>query len=142
MVTKEHYYQVKLFVSFLCTLTLILILTSCNNEQNINEEKHQVPAEIITSKGKINIPSSAFMDGRDMDAKPPLTIMKINIWDAVPRTRPICKLSHGAQVEVSDAKYLDNEERYYFKVKSGSCDGWVSDTFISPEKQKPIGDKM
>jgi hypothetical protein len=47
---------------------------------------------IATAKGTFEVPGIAFVDGQDPDATPPLTVMRINVWDAVPRRQAVCKL--------------------------------------------------
>jgi len=34
------------------------------------------------------------------------------------------------------------EARYYFKVRVGSCEGWVSEPFVSAEYHEPVGDQF
>jgi hypothetical protein len=100
------------------------------------------PETITTFRGDIVVPGTGYMDGRDSEAVPPLTVMEINIWDKVPRVSVVCKLAHGTQVSVLEAKWDDDEGRYYFRVKSGSCEGWVSEPFVSPEYHAPEGDEF
>lgn len=95
---------------------------------------------IETRKAFIRVPGEAYMDGRDRNAS--ATLMRINIWDDVPRSRPVCEIAHGEEVRVLEAKLYEPEERYYFKVRSGSCVGWVSEPFLSVEKHPPIGDRF
>lgn len=106
------------------------------------EPKTPTPRTITTSKGSFNLPGNAFLDGRDVDATPPLTIMTINVWDSVPRSRVVCKLEHGTSIQLLDARLLSSENRYYFEVRSGSCTGWVPETFLSTQYEEPIGDRM
>jgi len=68
--------------------------------------------------------------------------MKINIWDGVPRKKQVCELDHGTKVELLDAMKDKEEDRYYFRIRKGSCEGWVSEPFLSTEEHSPIGDKM
>lgn len=97
---------------------------------------------VTTSKGSFAIPGFAFLDGRDLGAIPPLTVMNINIWDGVPRQRVLCVLRHGTSIDVLDAEFYEAEDRYYFHVRSGSCDGWVSEPFLSLQYYPPEGDEM
>jgi hypothetical protein len=103
---------------------------------------YHAPRTITTSKGDFSVPGTAFMDGRDLEAEPPLTIMNINIWNAAHRQRVVCRLQHGTNVEVLDATLYSEEGRYYFQVRSGSCEGWVPESFLSPEYQAPVGDQI
>lgn len=102
------------------------------------------PVNIITTDEgeEIPVPGNAFMDGRDLEAKPALTVMTINIWDQVPRQQAVCKLQHGDSVQILDAKHYASENRYYFKVRKGLCEGWLSEPFLSAEQHEPVGDKM
>lgn len=97
---------------------------------------------ISTSKGQFSVPGTAYMDGRDEEASPPLTLMSINIWGGVPRQQVACKLSHGKKVDLVNVQYSDSEGRYYFRVQSGSCEGWVSEPFLSPSYVEPTGDRI
>jgi len=104
-----------------------------------------VPAtqNVETAEGyTFAVPGSAFVDGRSLEEQPPLTIMSINIWGEVPRLKAVCDLQHGTEVQLLEAQYYEPEERYYFLLKSGSCKGWLSENFLSPEKQEPIGDQL
>src|SRR5690606_28417967 len=73
------------------------------------------PVTITTTKGEFTVPGDAFMDGRDPEARPPLTINKINIWNTVPRQRVVCTLGHGVAVDVLEVREVAEEDRYYFK---------------------------
>lgn len=97
---------------------------------------------ISTSKGQFSVPGTAYMDGRDEEASPPLTLMNINIWNGVPRQQVTCKLPHGKKVDLANVQYSDSEGRYYFRVHSGSCEGWVSEPFLSPSYVEPTGDRI
>ena len=68
--------------------------------------------------------------------------MEINIWNGVPRTRVVCTLQHGAAVRLHEVKWVEDEERYYLRVKGDGCEGWVSDPFVSPQFSEPVGDQM
>lgn len=98
------------------------------------------PRTIDTDKGTVEVPGTAYIDGRDPSASPPLTIKSINIWDSVSRTKVVCKLEHGTQVNLLDVKRRPEESRYYFLVRSGSCEGWLPESFLSREYQEPVGD--
>jgi hypothetical protein len=97
---------------------------------------------ISTSKGQFGVPGTAHMDGRDEEASPPLTLMNINIWSGVPRQQVTCKLPHGEKVDLVNVQYSDSEGRYYFKVQSESCQGWVSEPFLSPSFVELTGDRI
>ena len=128
---------------------LALLVLACNGSETVDlptpsreAKMRQTPQTIVTSKGSFSVPGTAFMDGRDPEASPPLTVMCINIWDAVPRQRVVCKLQHGNKVEVLGAKMHNEENRYYFRIRRGPCEGWVSEPFVSPEDHEPVGDQL
>lgn len=98
--------------------------------------------QVTASNGTFTIPGTAYMDGRDIEAKPPLTLMNINIWDGVQRGRAICTLRHGTNVNLLDAKWSSEESRYYFQVQSNSCKGWVPEWFVNTIYQPPVGDRV
>ncbi len=100
------------------------------------------PQIITTTRGVLQVPGNAFMDGRDQEANPPLTVMNINIWNSASRSRVVCILQHGAAVKVLEAKWAKDEDRYYLWVKGEGCEGWVSDPFVSPQYYEPVGDQM
>jgi len=101
------------------------------------------PQVIVTQKGeRIEVGGIAYMDGRDPDAKPPCTIMHINVWDQVPGQKVVCSLVHGDKVHVLAARPRE-DDRYYFKVSGpGACTGWVSGPFLSTEFQNLVGDPV
>ena len=88
------------------------------------------------------VPGSAFADGRDEDAQPPLTIMRINAWDAAQRQRVVCQVPHAAAVQLLDAQYVPSEERHYFLVEAAGCKGWLPESFLSATRKPPIGDRQ
>jgi hypothetical protein len=100
------------------------------------------PQVLTTAKGDLEVPGSGFLDGRDPEASPPGTVISINIWDGVPRQKVVCALSHGVSLDILDVGYYADESRYYFRVRSGSCEGWVSEPFVSPEYHPPVGDAL
>lgn len=106
------------------------------------DDATSTPMIITTIRGTLQVPGDAFMDGRDQEAQPPLTIMNINIWNNASRSRVVCTLAHGAAVEVREAKWADDEDRYYLKIKGDNCEGWVSDPFVSPQWHEPVGDQF
>lgn len=72
--------------------------------------------EIQTSEGKFIVPGFAYVDGRDPNAYPPITLMDPNIWDSINRNRPICTIRHGKKVKLLNAElfylYLSFNHRY------------------------------
>jgi len=88
------------------------------------------------------VPGSAFADGRDQESQPPLTIMRVNVWNTVPRQSVACQVPHGAALSLSEARYVQDEERYYFLVDGDGCKGWLPESFISAASEPPIGDRQ
>jgi hypothetical protein len=97
-----------------------------------------VPQDVTTTKGRFTVPGRGFIDGRDLEAKPPLMVMQVNVWDAVPRRRIVCTLPHGDFVELLESKRDDGESRAYFRVRGGQCEGWLAESFVSQDKESPI----
>ena len=104
--------------------------------------KTDEPAQIKTTKGSFSVPGKAFADGRDPEATPPLTIMRINVWDGVPRRQRKCQVAHAAPLELLSVRRDDGEGRYYFQIRSGSCEGWSPESFLSAKTEAPVGDRM
>lgn len=109
-----------------CVGMIILDALTADTPTTINA------GEVITDNGSFTIPGDGIMDGYDEEAKPPLTVDPINIWNAVPRTRVVCEVRHSATVQIDRAQRYSPENRYYFHVTSGSCSGWVSENFVLP----------
>jgi len=97
---------------------------------------------VTTSKGNFVVPGTAYMDGRDLQASPPLTVMNINVWEGVPRQNRVCSLQHGTKVELLEAQFYSGEQRYYFRVQSGYCEGWVPESFVSNKRHRAVGDRF
>jgi hypothetical protein len=99
---------------------------------------------ITTTRGTITVPGTAYLDGRDSEANDPSTVMEINIWESPGPDRGIflCFLEHGTEVRITDFEFVSEEDRYYFFAESGTCNGWLPESFISPSYQEPIGDEI
>ena len=105
------------------------------------------PAEqtIDTPKGSFVVPGTAFMDGRDPDARPPMTVMRINVRNGVhgrSMRGVLCDVLHGTEVQLLSARYNSSESRYYFQIKVGACKGWVAAPFLAQQWKPPEGDQM
>lgn len=99
--------------------------------------------EITTERGTLVIPGAAYMDGRDLEAPAPLTIMNITVWaSAGRRLVKDCTLAHGEEVELLSASRNSSEDRYYLEVRGKLCEGWVSEPFVSPEHHAPVGERV
>jgi len=133
---------------YLSIAVATVLVCGCNKADESNSTQSRTTPQKQETKihisrgGEVTVPGFAYLDGRDQEASPPLTMMRINIWDNAPRKQIVCSLTHGDRVELMDSRYLSSESRYYLKIKSGSCTGWIPDTFISAEKHAPIGDKI
>lgn len=95
---------------------------------------------IETQDDTLIVPGNGFIDGRDLEAIEPITLEQINIWNNVSRTRVVCTLKHGTPVKLDEAKYVDEEQRWYLKVSTNSCEGWVSKPFVSSQKHPAEGE--
>jgi len=150
---KENNYAKNIYLFIIITFSLLVFSCDRNTKQgevgNKNDFKkdsmskvvRQTPKDISLPKGLIKIPGYAFIDGRDLQAKPPLTISSINVWDSyIYKRKVVCKISHGTEIRILDAVYESEEGRYYIKVKYDNYEGWVSVSFISSKKMKPVGD--
>jgi hypothetical protein len=126
---------------FAAVILVALALCSCS-ESPPAKDASQTPASVTTTKGQFVVPGKAFADGRDLEANPRLTIMKINVWDGVPRRRMVCQVTHGDAVELISATRDDGEGRYYFQIRSKGCEGWLPESFLSQERESVTGDRM
>jgi len=90
----------------------------------------------------VSAPGIAYLDGRDFEAKPPLTVMRINLWDGVPRTCVVATVRHGQRVRVLRREWEESEKRYYYLVWRWFKLGWVSAPFLNPFRMEPIGDRL
>jgi hypothetical protein len=99
-----------------------------------------VPAAttIKTEKGEFQVPGRAYLDGRDLEAQPPVTVMNIRVWQSPFRTHAICTAEHATQVDLLEVQRSAEEKRYYFRVRAPKCEGWVPETSLSTKKNAPI----
>lgn len=115
---------------------LLLTLTACG------EATKTTVRTVTTPAGSFTVPGTAYIDGRDPDASPPATIMNIRTWDGVPRTKVGCTILHGTRVHILSVQKEATENRYYFEVDSGSCKGWIPESFIGTQASDPVGDQL
>ena len=146
--TEQQSAKVKQLLFFLAALSC-MVLAGCRASPTPSPD---APVEdvstrtITTDKGTFEVPGIAYIDGRDPNASPPLTIRNINIWSSPDRlssadpTKVPCRLKHGTSVELTDYKLNASESRYYFRIRSGSCEGWLPEPFLSREYEEPVGD--
>lgn len=82
--------------------------------------------------------STAWIDGRDTEAKPPLTLRRVRVWSSTQRTRPACEIEHGRRVTVAAIERSGGRQNAL--VKLGDCQGWLtSDLFLSSTRQPRAG---
>lgn len=100
---------------------------------------------VATENGVFDIPGTGYIDGRDLEANPSLTIMEVKVWDGVDYLRrPICRLPHGTQVKILDIKQDPDfdDTWYHFQIQGSSCEGWLTWRFVNTEKHDPVGDRI
>ena len=97
-----------------CALAVIVLSVACGADptppptvEAVAPVQRPTTGKLETSKGILTVPGPAYMDGRDTEAQPPLTVMSINVWDAVPRRTVTCSLPHGAMVDIAEATFGD-----------------------------------
>lgn len=81
-----------------------------------------------------------YLDGRDPDAQPPLTVGTINLWDSPARQRVVGQLRHGTKVRILERVWKKEESRWYYRVRRGFRRGWMPGTFLSAEEPGIVGD--
>lgn len=122
----------------LCGLSFML---SSTGESDLENE----PRTVSTQKGTFSVPGNGFIDGRDVDAVPALTIMEVRVRDGVGSgRRAVCKIPHGTAMQILDVKQDPDvsSQWYHFQVQSGSCKGWVTWWFVSTQKFEPVGERI
>lgn len=126
-----------LVLVFICLVgsAVILILRSNNSVVTVNTTAP--PRKIQAHYGDFTIPGTGYIDGRDVNADPPLTIMYVSIFNKE-KTERICSVDHGTLVELLDYDYQESR----FKVKSDRCEGWLTDWFINSQTYPPVGEKI
>lgn len=89
---------------------------------------------------RFQVGQRVFIDGRDPQGQPPLTIRHINLWRNCPGERVVGKAHHGSRVRVLERKYHTDEARWYFQVRAGRRCGWLPGDFLSQRREPNIGD--
>jgi hypothetical protein len=100
------------------------------------------PTTVKTDKGVFVVPGKAHADGRDTEASPPLTVMKISVWETAARTRRVCAVAHGEPVDLVASSRVEAEERFYFQIRTKACEGWVPEAFLSLKRHPPVGSRQ
>ncbi len=57
-------------------------------------------------------------------------VAEINAWTTAQRTELKCRVKHGAAATISGLEYVAADERWYVSISSGSCAGWVPESFV------------
>jgi hypothetical protein len=97
---------------------------------------------IETEDGLITVPGSAYMDGRDLEADPPVTVMNIDVWNSPQQLEVVCQIEHGTPVEVLALEENLADHREALQIRSSDCEGWVPVSFVSPKQHEPEGDQF
>lgn len=87
----------------------------------------------------MDIGEIAYLDGRDPNAQPPLTVGTIQLWDSPDRKRVVARLQHGTKVRILE-KAWRRDDRWYYRVRRVFRRGWVPGVFLSAEKPGMVGD--
>lgn len=98
------------------------------------------PPQVLTRDGtRLKAGSVAWIDGRDTESQPPITLRRVRIWNTVQRTRMLCEIDHGTQVTVTATERTSTGQQLA-RVKQDNCEGWVtSDLFLSTTRQPRAG---
>jgi hypothetical protein len=83
---------------------------------------------------------TVFIDGRDPQAQPPLTVKRINLWDSPQRGKRLRFLSHGTRVQVIRTALYEKDGRWYYRVRYRMKAGWLPGSFLSGEQPDVLGD--
>jgi hypothetical protein len=82
----------------------------------------------------------AYLDGRDPDAQPPLTVGVIQLWDSPDRTRVVARLRHGTKVRILEKTWRQEDDRWYYRIRHRFRQGWVPEMFLTVKKPDVMGD--
>jgi hypothetical protein len=121
----------------LIPILLVMIVAVCLGGYVLNLILYGTSQSNPTSYGRFNVPGTAYLDGRDPGADPPLTVMSIPVMQAAPLGRIVCRLPHGAAVSLLGA--VQSGGFYYFHVQSSTCEGWLVELYLSTAREQPIG---
>src|SRR4051812_2119633 len=107
---------------FLPLQIVTVLLIVCPVLNGTSQAQNQAKQRFKTEKGVFTVPGTAFIDGRDLEATPPLTVMSVSVWDSAKRRSRVCSLPHGASVSLAQAERVVSEDRYYFRVVTKVCE--------------------
>lgn len=113
------------------------LITRQSSQQVIRIPETETPRTVRTDYGLFDVPGSGYIDGRDVNAVPPLTLMTVNVSNRQ-RTRSMCRVPHGEKVEILD--YDPSNRR--FEIRYGSCQGWVTWWFVNHQEYSPVGEPI
>jgi len=81
--------------------------------------------------------ATAYIDGRNFGVDPPVTAMRISLWDTPSELIEIAVMHHGDEVTLIDHRQLP-DGRTFARVSYGGFSGWVEAKYLSPERTKPV----
>lgn len=83
----------------------------------------------------------AYIDGRDPHARPPLTLVRLNVWAGLPRrlNQVVGQIKHGKRVRVMERRHCGFERRDMARIRRGFLTGWLPVDWLTYERQKPEG---
>ena len=95
----------------------------------------------------IEVPGTAYMDGRDFAAEPPLTVGRINLWSGTGRrATPPYQALHGSKVSVVRHVYKRHRDWFLVRIEGPegmpNFEGWVLGSFLNVEQLPPIGEMI
>ena len=96
-------------------------------------------ATIATSKGDFRVPGRAFLDGSQPESRPPVIELLVPLRQSAVSTVVVCQLDHATEVEVTEVQRDVEKKRYYFRVRTPKCSGWVPETSLSTKKVPATG---
>ena len=84
----------------------------------------------------------AYIDGRDPEARPPLTLVRLNVWAELPRrlNRVVGQIKHGKRVWVMERRRCGYEGRDMARIRRGFLTGWVPVSWLSYERHEAEGE--
>jgi len=117
---------------------LNFLIGGCDNyRQEYTYRPSKRIMEFTSYKGTFKINEIVYIDGRDLKAQPPLTIISVNIWSTPNSNRKkVCNLSHGDEVQIIEI----SSDEIYVKIKAMFCEGWLMKEMIGKQIVKPVGD--
>lgn len=138
--TSRNLEKVLLIFLGFCLLSIVISIRALTSEPSSRTVQPQ--KTVTTEYGIFTYPGgTGYIDGRDVEADPPLTIMNVNLWSSTDTShRRVCQIPHGTQVNILDVK--NDDGWYYFQVQNGSCKGWLSWWFVNTARYEPVGERF